>query len=163
MPETRLTRRNGRRIQRLAVLAVAVAATVLMAPGCCKYDEEGCTTATEREVTHTAAIAENMVSCGGPAVTCVCPVPTKVTVRAGDKILFVNTTDYDATVHPSMDGAFTVPGDINIAAKESVTRTIVDPLPDALGSGIGTTLNVSAPGTVCGGALPGPGVDFDDD
>jgi hypothetical protein len=146
----------------MAILAVAVVTIVLAALGCCKYDEECCTTATERKVEHTIAITENMGDCGGPAVTCVCPIPKKIIVRAGDEVYFVNTTDYKVKIHPSLDGAFTVPGDIEIAAKGTVTRTIVDPIPDGLKPGIATDLIVDDPGTLCVG-YPGPGVDFDDD
>ena len=162
MPKIRLTWGNGGRRPGLPILAVAMAAIVLATLGCCKYNEENGTNVTERQVTHTFAIAENMVSCGGPAVTCVCSAPTKIEVRAGDKVLFVNTTDYKVAIHPSLDGAFTVLGDIEIPAKDTVSRTIVDLIPDGLMPGIGTELIVDDTGTLCVG-YPGPGIDFDDD
>jgi hypothetical protein len=158
MTQTRWT--GVRNVLRLATLALAAVLVTLAAPGCCKYDEECCNTATERQVTHTIAIAESMVDCGGPAVTCVCSVPKRIKVRQGDKVIFVNTTDYKVMIQPAVDGAFTDLGNIDIAAKSTAIRTIVSPVPAALKPGIGTDLVVDPPGKLCSG-YPGPGIDFD--
>jgi hypothetical protein len=141
-------------------MAVVAATVILTTQGCCSVF---CADYNKRQVTHTFALGVNMAEYSCPIVTCVCPVPKGVTVRPGDKVRFVNTSDYRVTIRPADGRVFTVSDDIVVEAKESVTRTVSDPIPDELGEGIGTDMFVGDPpdpNLNCPG-LPGPGIDWD--
>jgi len=130
-----------------------IAATLVFATqGCCSWCRS-----YPREVTHTIALAPDMLKC--PDAKCVCPLPDVISVHRGDKVEFENASLYRVKISPAVPGTFTEGDVITVDSGQTVLVTVSDSV--SVGTQVTLNMTVDPPGVLCPG-MAGPRMDIDD-
>ena len=132
-------RNNGLGPTALVVVAVALVAVTL---GCCNE----CPPQPPQPATHAMAFGARTAGCDDDCL-CVCPVPETVTVEQGDKVWFINTSEFEIKI-TTQAGTFEAGDVVAIAAKDAVLVTVKD---DATVGDFDLFMTVGSPGLPCPG------------
>ena len=154
MPTTRIREDHRGGPARLVAMSIITATLVIVTLGCCDVI---CPPPVP-PATHSIAFGVDTDRCPCPDAKCVCPVPTVIKVRRGDKVQFVNASPHEVTVIPSDTFTFVEGSPVVIAAGKTAQVTVSSNAPSP---GVSLDMIVTSPGTLCPG-LPGPRMDIDD-